>query len=277
MKREKTVKQLDDKLTPRIITSPLLIVGEVFFVIGAIFALVSLVRLADSSHRYEIMYSIASQEVSDVEAILTWFCLVVIAKILFAVFALTFAIGWTTVTVSSATCKKNPCKIKGLGFLSAMNKVAIWVWVGLLAMASIVFLYNIVTYTFLIIQQTADFIIPLAAVVVGEAVMVLIIVGITALLIIGWRSLSDLATHLRYMLYTERLDGHIAPVSYITLFVLSAISLYLAGFFSYDVIAVISFASLAVASLLTGIWIKIIKSRVEWMHFLNYEREKNNT
>ena len=275
MKKIQTTKRVEDKLTPKVMLSPLLIIAEVFFVIGAIFALVSLFRLADSSHRYDIIYSIASQEVSDFEAIMTWFTLVVIVKILFAVFSLAFAIGFVTATVSAANCKGNPCRVKGLGFLSLINNVAIWMWVGLLGIGTVVFVYKIVTYTVAIIAQTEDFIFPLAAVVVGELVMVLIIIGITALLIIGWKSLADLFTHLRYMLYTERLDGHIAPISYVIFFVLTAASVYLVGFFSYDAITMVSFGSLAVATLLTGIWTRIVKSRVEWMHFIDYEKEKN--
>ena len=275
MKELQTTKRVEDKLTPKIMTSPLLIVAEVFFVIGAIFALLSLFRLIDPGHRAEIMQGIVSQNVSDPEAITTWFYITVIGKALFALYALTFSIGLAIAMITSANCKGNPCKIKGLGFLSAMNKAAIWIWVALLGIAGVVFVYRIVVYAVVLIQEVVDFVFPLAAVVVGELVMALMVFGVTTLLIFLWKELADLATHLRYMLYTERLDSHIEPVSYVALFALAVFCGYLVYYFIYDPIAIVTFSCLTVASLLTGICIAVLKNRVEWMHFLNYERDKN--
>ena len=276
MKKEKTLEQLGDKLKPNIFKSPMLIASEIFFIIGAIFALVSLVRLVDPYHRAEIIKSIADQEV-EYNAAMMWFYLIVAVKALFAVFATAFAVGLVISTVTATRCQGDPCKIRGLGFLGGINAAAVWIWVSLLGIAAIVFVWKFAVYTITLMGQTVDFAIPLAAVVIGEAIMILIIFGVTALLVVMWRGLADLVTQLRYMLYTERVDGHIESVSYISLFGLAALSLYLAGFFAYDLISVIAFLALAVASLLLGICVRILKSRVEWMNYLIYEREKNNT
>ena len=276
MRRERTLKELGEKLTPNIFKSALLIVAEVFFIIGAIFALISLVRLTDPGHRAEIIKSISDQEVEQ-SAAMMWFYLIVVVKALFALFAVTFSTGLGISIATARRCKGDPCKIRGLGFLGGMNAAAVWIWVSLLGIAAVVFVYKFTAYTLNIMSKTVDFAFPLAAVAIGEGVMLLMAAGATVLLIVAWRGIADFMTQLRYMLYAERVDGHIEAISYISMFALSALSLYLGGFFSYDPVAVISFLALAVAALLTGICIRILKSRVEWMNYLIYERDKNNT
>lgn len=275
MKEKKISKQItEDKLTPKIFSAPLLIIAELLFIIGAVCALLSLAHLGVPSHKSEIYYGIAAQNILESGVMETWFYIIVIGKALFALFAITFACGLGVVIISAARAKGEPCKVKGLGFIGAMNTVAIWIWVGLLALAALVFAYKITVYTVALLSEVVDFVFPLMAVTVGELVMVLMIVGITALLIVFWRGLSFLAYHIRYMLYTERTDSHIEPVSYVGLFVLSAFCIYLVDFFYYDPISIVEFAALGIATLLLGICVRILKKRVEWIHFLNYEREE---
>ena len=163
-----------------------------------------------------------------------------------------------------------------MGLIDVMNRAAVWIWVALLGISAVVFACRITVYTVALISEEVDFVFPLMAVLGGEAVMVLMLVGITALLIVMWRSLSDLAVQIRYMLYTGRSDGHIEPVSYIALFALSAVSLYFAYFFGYDIISVIGYAVLSVAFLLLGIAVKLVKVRVEWINYKNYCDRKNS-
>ena len=275
VKNKKTNKNVADKLTPDFFKSPLLIIAEVMLIIGAIFSLVSLIRLVDPTHRQDIINGIVAQNIVDPEAITTWFYIIIIGKMLFSFFEVTFSVGLAIAIVTAARSKGDTCKIRGLGFLSAVNNVTVWIWFALLGVAGIVFLYRIVVYTVDLLKTVVDFVFPLAAVLAGEAVMILILVGITTLLVMFWRALADLATHLRYMLYTGNLDSHIEPIAYVALFILAVFSGYLVYFFLYDPIAVVSFAALAVASVLLGICIRVLKSRVEWMHFLNYERKKS--
>ena len=275
MKNRKTKMDVSDKLTPDIFKSPLLIIAEMILIIGAILSLVSLIRLADPLHRQDIINGIVAQNIVDSEAVITWFYIVVIGKTLFSLFAITLSVGLAIAIVTALRSRGDACQIRGLGFLSAINTTVIWIWFALIGVAGIVFLYRIVVYTVTLLETEVDFVFPLMAVLVGEAVMVLIIVGITALLVIFWRALADLATHLRYMLYTEKVDSHIEPIAYVALFILSAFCGYLVYFFIYDPIAIVSFSALAVASLLIGICIRVLKSRIEWMHFRNYEREKS--
>ena len=232
--------------------------------------IVASVRLVDPLHRAEIMRELVYQDVNDPDALITWFYISVVVKILFTLCSSAFAVGiWITI-VTAAKNREDPCGVRGLGMLDAANRAGMWLWVALLGISAAVFVYRIVIYTVALVGDNVDFAFPLMAVLGGEAVMVLMIVGITALLIVMWRALSDLAVQIRYMLYTGRVDGHIDPVSYVSLFALCGVSIYFAFFFGYDIISFVGYIVLAAAFLLLGISVKLVKGRVEWINYKNY-------
>ena len=261
----------DNKRLPlKMFRSPLLFVIEAIFIISAIFMVISMVRFLDPAHRRDVIYGLVAQQITDPAALETWFGIIVAGKALFTLYSVGMAVGFGRFLITAATCQDDTGKIKGLGFIAVVNRIAIWSWGGLLSVSAVVFVVKMITYITVLVSEEVDFIFPLMAVLAGEAVMVLLLVGITVFLIVMWREHAFLCDHLRYMLYTGRVDSHIESFCSVSLYFIAALCSYLVVFFAYDPISIIAFALLAVASVMLGVCIRILKSRVEHIKFQAY-------
>ena len=276
------LKGLPEKksLPLKMFRSPWLFVMEGFFVTGAIFMIISILRLFDPSHVNEIMRGLVEQEVAEADAVATWFAAVVIVKLFFTFYSVAMAVGFGKFLISTVKCENDPCKIKGLGFFAAVNRVSLWTWVGLLGVGAVMFVIRFAICTVNLVSEDIDFAFPLMAVIIGEAIMLLMLVGVSVFLILTWRELSFLCDHLRYMLYSGRVEGYVQSFCCISLIVTSFLSAYLITFFFYDPISMLAFFALASGSAILGALLGILRKRVEHINYENYlmrqELKKNN-
>lgn len=273
MNDQRLENEIYEKVDRKIIRSPLLLVTVIVFAIGAILSLLSLARLLDPSHRREILNGLVAQNIVDGAALQTWFFFVVIAKTLFALYSVTFTLGLGMVIVSSYR-KGEKVIFKGLAVIGKVSLATVWIWYAFCVVAGIVFCYKFVSYIIVLVEEVEEFLFPLIAMATGELVMLLVAAVLVSLIIKILKETSDLAYQSYYMLRTGRAESHIDPIAYVAFFAIAVLCGYIAYFMSYDILAIICFSVLALASLLMGICIRLFKKEVEWIKYRNYKKKK---
>ncbi len=273
MNDQRLENSIYEKVDRKIIRSPLLLVTVIVFAIGAILSLLSLVKLLDPSHRREILNGLVAQNIVDGSALQTWFFFVVIAKTLFALYAVTFTLGLGMMLISSYR-KEGNGSLRGLSVIGRGSLWSVYVWYALCAVAGVVFVVKFIRYTVTLVSEVQEFLFPLIAMVTGEIVMLLVAAVLVSLIIKILKEISDLAYQSYYMLRTGRAESHIDPLSYVAFFAIAVLCGYIAYFLSYDILAIICFSMLALASLLMGICIRFFKKEVEWIKYRNYKKKK---
>lgn len=267
--------QTYEKLDRRIIRSPLLIATAVLFAVGAILTIISAARLLDPAHRTEILYGLVVLNIVDASALKTWFCIVAIGKILFALYSVTFAVGLGMILISSYR-RGEQGSLKGFSVIGILSRASVWLWCGLCAVAVVVFVVKFVSYIITVVNEVQEFLFPLIAMVTSEIPLFMVAMALAALIIKFLNETSGLAYQSYYMLRTGRAESHIDPFCYIMFFALAVLCAYLVYFFSYDIIAIVCFSVLSAVSLLLGVCIRLFKREIEWIKYRNYKAEKEH-
>ncbi len=258
----------------KILRSPLLIVATVLFAIGFILSVVSLVRLSSPTHRLEIAYGLAAQNITDASAIVTWFVLVVLTKAFFTLYSLTYTLGLGMLLVSYYRHGEKG-SLKGLSVIGKVSHTTVYVWYAFSVLAVLVFVYKLVSRVVVLISEVQEFLFPVIAVVSGEIVMLLVAALVVGLIIKSLKEISDLMYQSYYILRTGKAESHIEPICYIVFFALTALCGYIAYFLFYDILAILCFSALSLASLFMGICVRLFKKEIEWIKYRNYKRKKS--
>ena len=266
-----TLEMVDRK----ILRSPLLLIAVILFAIGAVLSAVSLVKLLDPSHRLEIIYGLAAQNIVDTSALKTWLGIIMLTKAFFTLYAMTFAVGLGMVLISTYR-HGEVGSLKGFSLIGKISQGSVYAWYTISAIAGVVFVNKLISRLILIINEVQEFLLPIIALVSGEIVMLLVAALIVILIVKGLKETADLAYQSYYILRTGRAESHIAPICDIVFFALAALCGYIAYFLSYDILAVACFSILALASLLMGICVRLFKKEIEWIKYRNYKRHKSS-
>lgn len=273
MNAQKSENEMLETVDRKILRSPLLLITVILFAVGFILSVVSLARLLDPSHRLEIIDGLGAQNIVDSSATITWFGLVVLTKVFFTLYSFTFTLGLGMLLVSYYSHGEKG-SLKGLSLIGKVSHKTVYLWYAFSALAVIVFVYKLISRIVILVDEVQEFLFPVVAVVSGEIVMLLAAALVVGLIIKSLKETSDLMYQSYYMLRTGRAESHIDPVCYIVFFAIAALCAYIAYFLFYDILAILCFSTLSLASLLMGICVRLFKKEVEWIKYRNYKRRK---
>ena len=248
----------------------------ILFCIAAVLSVISLVSLVGADGIKSFFINIEESGVRDTDAMLTYFVVNVTTRSLYSVFCTVYAIGLIMVVLESARIKEGQGNLKGTGlsFIAKITHAVKYLWIGVCAILAIIFISRFVPYFISNINNHTGLLV-LVALVASEGACLALFIGVCYGLMHCWSELEDSAHCVRYMLTMGRICD-IPPSSYGFCYALVGVSALCAVISIGDTFALCAFTAAGVASLLLGIWYKKLKSRVEWIKYLDSKNKKQN-
>ena len=249
---------------------PFLTVCAIFFVLGTVLSMLSVLSLLIPSVAKELLLTVEDSGVQNMESLIAWFAVCVGIRVFFALFCGIYASGLVLV-LAEIFSENSRLNSVGWRIISAGNRVARWIWITVCVALGAVFAVRFVPY-FISNINNHEGVFYIAGLFLYEGMCLTFFCLIAYMLFRCFGALEDSADCMSYM-FTSCKVCQLPPTSYAFLFVLSLMSLIFAGISRGDIFVAITLFVDGAAFLLTAVWFKRLKSRTEW---IKYQEEKKN-